>query len=70
MIPGTEINAVIVVVNKLSKIAHFITFYFNKGKTFNQVIAKLLFNNIFKLYNLSREIVFNRDRRFILNVAR
>ena len=69
-IPGTGTNAVMVMVDRLFKIAYFILLYFNESKAFNYIVAKFLFNNIFKLYNLLREIILNRDRRFIFKVAR
>ena len=49
--------------------AYFILLRFSKGKIFTRAVAKLLFNYVFKLYSLPKEIVLDQDRWFTLNVA-
>ena len=63
-------NTVIVIVDRLSKITHFIPLRFGKGETDIIMVAKLLFDHIFKLYGLPKEIISDRDSRFIFNIAR
>ena len=63
-------NTVMVVVDRLSKMAHFIPLRFGEGEADTIMVAKLLFDHIFKLHGLPREIISDRDPRFTSNVAR
>ena len=59
-----------VVVNRLSKIMHFIPLRFGEGEADIIIMVKLLFNYIFKLYGLPRKIILDRDPRFTFNITR
>ena len=59
-----------VVVNRLSKITHFIPLHFGKGEADTMIVVKLLFDYIFKLYGLPKEIISDRDPRFTFDIAR
>ena len=50
-----------VVVNRLSKMAHFIPLYFGEGKANIIIVVKLLFDYIFKFYGLPREIISDQN---------
>ena len=52
-----RVNTVLVVVDCLSKMAHFMPLWFGKGKASTEVVIKLLFNHVFKLHGLPKEIV-------------
>ena len=57
--PITELrnNAVMVVVDRFSKMAHFMPLRFGRGEADIMMVVKLLFDYIFKLHGLLREIV-------------
>ena len=59
-----------VVVDRLSKMAHFIPLRFGEGKADIIIMVKLLFDYIFKLYGLLKKIISNRDPWFTFNIAR
>ena len=59
-----------VMINRLSKIMYFVLLYFGKGRASTEFVIKLLFNHIFKLHGLPKEIVSDRDRRFTSDIAR
>ena len=63
-------NIIMVVVDWLFKIAYFVPLYFGEGEVGIIMVAKLLFNYIFKLYGLLKEIILDRDPRFTFNIAR
>ena len=50
--------------------AYFIPLHFGKGEADIIMVAKLLFDYIFKLYGLLKEIILDRDPRFTFNIAR
>jgi hypothetical protein len=58
---GTK-NAILVVVDRLSKYAYFIALSHHFTA---QTIAQLFIDNIFKLHGLPAAIVIDRDRIFI-----
>ena len=62
-------NTIMVVVDRLSKITHFIPLHFGEGEADTMMVVKLLFDHIFKLHGLPREIILDRDPRFTFNVA-
>ena len=63
-------NTIIIVVDRLSKITHFIPLRFGEGKADIIIVAKLLFDCIFKLYGLLKKIISDRDPGFTFNIAR
>ena len=70
MIKETKYNAVMVVVDWLLKMAHFVPLCFGEGRASTEFVAKLLFDHVFKLHGLPKEIVSDCDRRFTSDVAR
>ena len=58
-----------VMIDWLSKMAHFVQLCFGEGQASTEFMAKLLFNHIFKLHSLPKEIVLDRDRRFTSDIA-
>ena len=63
-------NIIIIVVNRLSKMTHFIPLYFGESEADIIIMVKLLFNHIFKFHGLPRKIISDRDPRFTFNIAR
>ena len=63
-------NTIMVVVDWLSKMAHFIPLRFGEGEADIIMVAKLLFDHIFKLHDLPKKIISNRDPRFTSDIAR
>ena len=61
-------NAIMVVVNRLSKMAYFIPLYFGKGRASTEFVVKLLFDHVFKLYGLPKEIMLDYNRRFTSDI--
>ena len=59
-----------VVVDRFSKMAYFIPLCFGEGKADIIMVVKLLFNHVFKFHDLPREIISDRDSRFIFDIAR
>ena len=57
-------------VDRLSKMAHFILLYFGEGKADIIIIIKFLFDYIFKFYGLPKEIILNQNPWFTFNIAR
>ena len=57
-------DSIMVVVNKLTKVAHFIPV---KSTHKTDDIEKIFMKKIFKLHGLSKEIVFDRDVKFTSN---
>ena len=66
---GQEANAVLMVVDRLSKMTHFVPLKFDNNKVFSEIITKLLFNHVFRLHGLPKEIISDRDIKFIFNIA-
>ena len=50
--------------------AHFIPLKFGDNEAFSEIIAKLLFDHIFRLHEFPKEIVLDRDVRFVSGIAR
>ncbi len=60
-----ENNAILTVIDRLSKKRHYISCWSNDEKTFAEQTVKLLLIWIFRIHELSRSIMFNRDSQFI-----
>ena len=63
-----EINAVLVIVDRLSKIIYFIPLKFGDNEASSEIITKLLFDHVFRLYGFPKEIISDRDARFIFGI--
>ncbi len=63
-----ESNAILTVINRLSKKRHYISCWSDDEEIFAEQTVKLLLIWIFRTYELSRSIVFDRDSQFILIV--
>ncbi len=60
-----ESNAILTVINWLSKERHYILCWSDDEETFAEQTVKLLLIWVFRIHELSRSIVFNRDSQFI-----
>ena len=60
-----ESNAILTVINRLSKKRHYISCWSDDEETFAEQTVKLLLIWIFRTHKLSRSIVFDRDSQFI-----
>ena len=69
MIKEIKYNAVMVVVNRLLKMVYFVPLCFGEGRAFTKFVVKFLFDHVFKLHGLPKEIISDRDRCFILDIA-
>ena len=58
-----------VIVNRLLKIAHFVPLCFNEGRVSTEFVIKFLFNYVFKLHGLPKEIISDYNRRFTSDIA-
>ena len=54
-------DIIIIIMDRLFKITHFIPLRFGKGKADIIMVTKLLFDHIFKLYNLLKKIISDQD---------
>jgi hypothetical protein len=59
--PSRGFDAIMVVVDRFSKMAHFI---YTKDEATAQKISKLFFINVFKHHGLLKDIVSDRDPKF------
>ena len=62
-------NIVMVAVNRFSKMTHFIPLCFGEGRASTEFMVTILFNHVFKLHGLPKEIMLDRNRRFTLDIA-
>ncbi len=60
-----ESNAILTVIDRLSKKRHYISCWSNDKEIFAEQTVKLLLIWVYKTHELSRLIVFNRDSQFI-----
>ena len=60
-----ENNAILTVINRLSKKRHYILCWSDDEEIFAEHTVKLLLILVFRTHELSRSIVFNRDSQFI-----
>ena len=65
-----EANTILVIVDRLSKMAHFIPLKFSNNEVSSEIIAKLLFDHVFYLHGLLKEIILDRDARFVSGITR
>ncbi len=63
-----ENNAILTVIDRLSKKRHYISCWSDDDEIFAEQTVKLLLTWIFRIHELSRSIVFDRDSQFILIV--
>ncbi len=63
-----ENNAILTVINRLSKKRHYISCWSDDEEIFAEQTVKLLLIWVFRTHELSRLIVFDRDSQFILIV--
>jgi len=63
-----ESNAILTVIDRLSKKRHYISCWSDDEEIFAEQTVKLLLIWIFRTHELLRSIVFNRDSQFILIV--
>jgi hypothetical protein len=59
--PSKEFEAIMVVVDQFSKMAHFIPI---NDEATTQEIGRLFFTHVFKHYGLPKDIVSNRNPKF------
>jgi hypothetical protein len=59
--PSKGFDAIMVVVDRLSKMTHFIR---TKDEATGQEIGRLFFTHVFKHHGLSKDIVLDRDPKF------
>ncbi len=60
-----ENNAILTVINRLSKKQHYISCWSDDEEIFAEQTVKLLLIWVFRTHELSRSIVFDRDSQFI-----
>ena len=63
-----ESNAILTVIDRLSKKRHYISCWSDDEEIFAEQTVKLLLIWIFRIHKLSRSIVFDHDSQFILTV--
>ncbi len=68
LLKSDESNAILTVIDWLSKERHYILCWSDDEETFAEQTVKLLLIWVFKTHELSRSIVFDRDLQFILIV--
>ncbi len=60
-----EFNVILMILNRLTKMHHYIFCVIEKNETTVEETVKLLINNVWKLHELSRIIVSDRDSQFV-----
>jgi hypothetical protein len=63
-----DFNAILMIINRLTKMHHYISCTITKEETNAEKIARLLINHVRKLHELSSTIISNRESQFILLV--
>ncbi len=63
-----ENNAILTVIDQLSKKQHYVLYWSDDEEIFAEQTVKLLLIWVFRTHELSRSIVFNHDSQFILIV--
>ncbi len=65
LLKSDESNAILTVIDRLSKERHYILCWSHDEETFAEQTVKLLLIWVFRTHELSRSIVFDRDSQFI-----
>jgi hypothetical protein len=65
-----EFNAILMIMNRLTKMHHYISCKAEEDDTSAEKTARLLINNVWKLHELSNIIISDRDSQFIFLVWR
>jgi hypothetical protein len=60
-----DYNAVLMIINRLSKMHHYISCTTNENETTTEKTAKLLIQHVWKLHELLITMIFDRDSQFI-----
>ncbi len=60
-----EFNAILMIINRLIKMHHYVFCIAEENDTFAERTTKLLINNVWKLHELSNIIVSNRESQFV-----
>ncbi len=60
-----DFNVILMIVNKLIKMHHYVLCIAEEDETFAKETAKLLINHMWKLHELSNIIIFDRESQFI-----
>jgi hypothetical protein len=63
-----DYNAVFMIINRLSKMHHYISCTTNENETTTEKTAKLLIQHVWKLHELLITMIFDRDSQFIFLV--
>jgi hypothetical protein len=63
-----EFNAILMIVNRLTKMHHYISCVAKEDETTVEETTQLLINHVWKLHELSSIIVFDRESQFVSNV--
>jgi hypothetical protein len=60
-----EYNAILMIINQLSKMHHYISYIIDENDTTVEETAKLLIQHVWKLHELLTTMISNRDSQFI-----
>jgi hypothetical protein len=60
-----EFNAILMIMNRLIKMHHYVLCIAEEDDTFVEEMTRLLINHVWKLHELSSIIIFDRDSQFI-----
>jgi hypothetical protein len=60
-----DFNAILMIINRLIKMHHYVSCTAEENETFAEKTAKLLINHVWKLHELSSTIMSNRESQFI-----
>ncbi len=63
-----KFNAIFMIVNRLTKMHHYISCVAKENETTVEEIIRLFINHVWKLHELSSIIVFDRESQFVSNV--
>jgi hypothetical protein len=65
LLESKDFNAILMIINRLTKMHHYISCTTAEEKTNAEEIARLLINHVWKLHELSNTIISNRESQFI-----
>lgn len=65
---NNDYNAILIIIDQLTKKKHYILYTTNENNTIVEAIAFLLLNNVWKLYGFSLLFTLNKGPQFILGV--